>query len=55
MVRGRVILGGSSATEGSKPLNEPLKDQPQLHWTLQLPGRNNILFDVIYDRNFVVI
>ncbi|VVC24073.1 Six-bladed beta-propeller, TolB-like,Thioredoxin-like fold,NHL repeat,Thioredoxin domain [Cinara cedri] len=37
MVRGRVILGSSSTTDGSKPLNEPLKEQPQLHWILQLP------------------
>lgn len=43
MVRGRVVLGCNSTIEGSKNQNEPLKDQQQLHWTLQLPGKNNII------------
>lgn len=47
MIRGRVILGCSSITDGSKLLEE--HEQPQLHWTLQLPCKNNILvFVVIY-------
>lgn len=37
MLRGRVILGNNAATtDGSH--SQPLKEVPQLRWTLQLPG-----------------
>lgn len=53
MVRGRVILGCSSTTDGSKLLDE--HEQPQLHWTLQLPCKNNILvFIVLYSIIFIL-
>lgn len=34
MLRGRVILGSNSTTDGPIPIDE----QPRLQWTLQLPG-----------------
>lgn len=39
MLRGRINLGCNPTTDGSLHSEE----QPQLHWTLQLPGINSNL------------